>query len=152
MRRWPLALVLVVMGSVALAIGVIVVATSSSRTALLDLEVGDCFDFPTTESGSGSASMVIELVDVISCTTPHEAEVVADGTLNDDRDREYPTDDVLFAEVDRRCRAADVAVGDGFGILPIAPTEDSWGPRRGRFLCVAVAYGGVDTSVPIGTA
>ena len=83
----------------------------------------------------------LDSVDTVDCDTPHLAEVVFAGSLNDG-DEPYPPDDELFATVERLCRAADVVQSDAFGLLPIAPTPALWESFDGRFLCVAVPFGG----------
>lgn len=128
---------------VAIAIALIVVVVSNTSTSLLDLRVGDCFDLPVAGSEAARADDVeiVETVEVIGCDEPHEAEVVAVGELNPDGDLAYPSDDELFAAVDPRCAAASVPL-DRFGIVPIAPTERSWESFDGRFLCLAIPFGG----------
>lgn len=136
MRGWPIAL----LGSVAVvavvAIVAIVVATRSDGTSVFDLDVGDCFDLPV-----GGDDVGVDVVDLVDCAEPHEAEVVLTGRLNEDRDRPYPSDAELFAEIDGRCAGTGI-VPDGFGIVPVAPNEASWEPLEGGFLCVAIPVGG----------
>jgi len=108
--------------------------TQSSSTDITDLDVGDCFQLDPDDDGS------IDLVDVIDCDEPHDAEVVMVDDLNPDGDRPYPDDDTLFGLADARC--ATVPDDPRFGIIAIAPTEASWEARRGRMVCVAVPYGG----------
>jgi hypothetical protein len=117
---------------------------SSNSTDVTDLDVGDCFVIEADEDGT------IEPVDVIDCTDPHDAEVVAVADLNPDGDLEYPVDEVLFAQADAAC--ASVAPDPRFGILPIAPTASSWEARAGRVVCLAVAYGDQLVTVRYGAA
>ncbi len=147
MRGWVGVLVAAAVVATAVAIGVILVATSGSATALLDLELGDCFDLPTeATAGAGDDVEVIDTVDVVPCDRPHDAEVVALGALNPDGDEAYPSDDQLFARVDERCRSVDRIPLDRFGVVPIAPTERWWASFDGRFLCLAIPYGGEPTT------
>ncbi len=137
MRGWVAAVVAVALAVVVLGVAVIaVVAGSSGSTPLVELEVGDCFDLPA----DGSDDTVAE-VDLIDCEEPHLAEVVFAGSLNEGDDP-YPPDDELFAAVELACRRADVVASDDYGLLPIAPTPELWASFDGRFLCVAVPFGG----------
>ena len=54
---------------------------------------------PTRSMRRIDGRAVPRLVDVIDCSDPHDAEVVATGRLNPGRDRAYPSDDELFAEI-----------------------------------------------------
>ena len=120
----------------AVAIAIVVGVTSDSSTALVDLEPGACFDLPeSADTGS------IETVTTIDCAEPHEAEVVAVGELGSGG-RDYPSDDELFAEVEARCRPVELDAPSRFGLLPIAPTEALWASFDGRYLCVAIPFGG----------
>lgn len=137
MRGWVAAVVAVALAVVVLGVAVIaVVAGSGGSTPLVELEVGDCFDLPA----DGSDDTVAD-VDLIDCEEPHLAEVVFVGSLNEGDDP-YPPDDELFAAVELACRRADVVASDAYGLLPIAPTPELWASFDGRFLCVAVPFGG----------
>lgn len=130
------ALVAVVVVVMAAAIAIAVTLTSSSDTALVDLEPGTCFELPDGDVA------VVESVATVDCDDPHLAEVVAIGSLARDGEP-YPDDDeALFAVVEQECRRAAPAVFDRFGLLPIAPTEPLWKSFDGRFLCVAIPFGG----------
>ena len=115
----------------------IIAATRSNDTSIFDLEVGDCFDLPVEGD-----DVAVDVVELIECAEPHEAEVVMIGQLNAGQDRPYPADAELFDETDRRCAAADPGDPDRFAIVPIAPNEASWEPLGGTFLCVTYPYGG----------
>lgn len=122
-----------------LAVLAIVVATGDD-TLVLDLDPGDCFDLPP-----GLEDDSIGTVDTVDCDAPHEAEVVATGELDPDGDAPYPSDAVLFEEVDRRCAAAVADRPDitaEFGMLPVVPNAESWEPFAGRYVCVAIPFGG----------
>lgn len=137
MRVWVAGLIGVAVLVVVAGVGVIaLVVSSGSETAIVDLDVGDCFDLPDDDGGDQ-----IQTVDVVDCAEPHLAEVVSDGALNSGDDP-YPLDDELFARVEQACRAADVVDSDAFGLLPIAPTPELWESFDGRFLCVAIPFGG----------
>jgi hypothetical protein len=138
MQGRPVALVVVVSSVFLVGVGAIAVFLSSGNgTAIVDLDVGDCFDLPDGAAADGT----LESVDTIDCSSPHLAEVVYRGELNPGDDP-YPTDDELFARVDRICREAQVVDADVFGLLPIAPTPELWASFGGRFLCVAIPFGG----------
>lgn len=137
MRGWGVALVVATSLVVIVSLAVVVVISGDDTTAIVDLDVGDCFDLPDDEDDDG----VLESVETVDCSEPHLAEVVADGNLNTD-DAEYPSDDELFAVVDGACRAAEVVESDEFGLLPIAPTVELWESFEGRYLCVAIPFGG----------
>jgi len=137
MRGWVLGVMAAVVLVIALGVGIIVVITAGGDTAIVDLEVGDCFDLPDDAGDDGE----LRSVAVVDCAEPHLAEVVAAGDLNTGDDP-YPEDDELFARVEQACRAAEVVESDEFGLLPIAPTPELWASFDGRFLCVAIPFGG----------
>jgi hypothetical protein len=147
--RWALGVSAIVVAIIAIAVVAFVAVTSSPGTALVDLELGDCFELSidsAPDRDERSTIQVVERVDVVECSSVHEAEVVLVGELNAGGDREYPTDASMFEEIDRRCAEATDTVGDRFGILPFAPSEESWGRRNGRFHCVAIPFGGGTTT------
>lgn len=138
MRGWVVGLIGAALVVVAVGVAIVVAATASNeRTAIVDLDVGDCFDLPDDASGADQ----LETVEVVDCSSPHLAEVVSDGALNTD-DAPYPDDDELFDLVERNCRAAGVVESDAFGLLPIAPTVELWESFEGRYVCVAIPFGG----------
>lgn len=142
MIRWAIAAV--GLGAVVVVILVMAVRLAAdSTTDVTDLEVGDCLDLDLEpETGSGVAD--VDLVDVVDCDDPHNAQVLAIGDLNPDAGRDYPADAELFAETDAACgRDTGDLSDDRFGVLPIAPTAATWEARRGRFVCMAVTFGGV---------
>lgn len=131
---------------VAAVLAIAAVLSLSNSTAWVDLEVGECFDLAAVVTGESDADVFT--VDTIDCDEQHDAEVVAVGDLNSDRDRVYPSDDVLFDEVDRACATLIAGAIDEefYGIVPIAPDERTWEGRSGRFVCVAVVRGGGTTT------
>lgn len=140
MRGWVVGLVVAVALTVGGAVALIVIATGSSSTAIVDLDTGDCFDLPDE-----SELARFETVDLIDCDEPHEVEVVLTGELNPDGDLPYPDDEALFELVDRRCAtvAATVATSlDDHVLLPLAPTADTWDGADGRFSCLAYPLDG----------
>lgn len=133
---------------VAAAVGMVLVVTSvSDRTSWTDLEVGTCIDLAGS-LGAGDVARDDEVfaVETIPCGGPLRveqvrAEVLAVGDLNVDGDDPYPTSVDLLASVDARCASLDVDT-ERFGVLPIVPDERTWADRRGRYVCLAVPYGG----------
>ncbi len=129
--------------AVALVVGVFL-AMSGDSTSVFDLHQGECFVLPIAVDDTS-----LDEVEPVACTEPHDAEVVLTGQLNEAQDRDYPSDESLFAEIDAACAA--VPIPDQFGMLPIAPDEASWQPLGGRFLCVAVPFGGGTVTNPVST-
>ena len=144
-----IGLVAAVVVAIALAAAAAVLLRPSGGTIVLDLDPGDCFQVP-----DDIANATLSEVDTISCSDPHEAEVFATGELNPDRDQPYP-DAVqrLFAQVDAKCAAVLVdhpGVVERFGVLPVVADEASWSSFRGRYVCVAIPYGGGTTEGSLG--
>jgi len=137
MRGWVLGMIVAVVLVLVIGVGVIVVISADGETAIVDLVVGDCFDLPEDADDAGE----LRSVAIVDCSDPHLAEVVSVGDLNSGDDP-YPDDAELFASVEQACRAADVVESDQFGLLPIAPTRALWESFDGRYLCVAIPYGG----------
>jgi hypothetical protein len=130
--------------AIAVAIGVIVVATSSDGTLVLDLAVGDCFELELDDD-----AVEVGTVDTVECETEHGAEVVAIGDLDPDGTFPRPQDEELFALIDARCAdalAERPVLLQQFGILPVAADDSSWESYDGRYVCVAIPYGGGTTA------
>jgi hypothetical protein len=149
MRGWIVGLVAVALVVVGLSVAALVLLRPGGDTIVLDLGPGDCFQVP-----DDIADATISKVESIACTKPHEAEVFATGELDPHRDQPYPDDDQqLFARVDRQC--SDVLAGHAglavrFGILPVVADQRSWDTYRGRYVCVAIPYGGGTTQGSLG--
>jgi hypothetical protein len=145
MKGWIVALVAVMVIAIALAGAALLLLRPGGDTIILDLEAGDCFQVP-----DDIANSTISKIDTISCADPHEAEVFGTGELNPDRDQPYPTDDQqTFARVESQCSALLADHRDvlrRFGVLPVVADEKSWSSFRGRFVCVAIPYGGGTTT------
>ena len=138
MRGWMVGLIAAVLVVLAAAVAIVAALTAGDGgTAIVDLEAGDCFDLPDDVADADE----LRMVDVIDCATPHLAEVVSVGALNTDGSP-YPADDELFDLVEAACRGAGVVESDAFGLLPSAPTPDLWDSFDGRFVCVAIPFGG----------
>lgn len=127
-----------------LGLGVALILSRQGGDYIFDLEVGQCFDEPTAWSTGEGADVVT--VDVVDCDDLHDAEVVGVGLLNADGSSEYPPDDELFASIDDRCAQIEGLPADRFGFLPVAPSVATWQTLDGRYLCVAIPYGGEPTA------
>jgi hypothetical protein len=149
MRAWIGGLMVALLVAIGLAVAAVVLLNPRDDTLVLDLEAGDCFEVP-----DDIADATISEVETIDCTEPHEAEVFATGELDPDRQQPYPPDEQqLFARVDRQCAAALAGRPDlveRFGVLPVVADEQSWSSYRGRYVCVAVPYGGGTTRGSLG--
>jgi hypothetical protein len=149
MKPWIVGLVAVVLLALALAVAAALLLRPGDDEIILDLEAGDCFQVPDEIANS-----TISEIDTVSCDEPHEAEVFATGELNPERDQPYPEDEQqTFARVESRC--ASVLSGDDdlerqFGVLPVVADERSWDSFRGRYVCVAIPYGGGTTEGSLG--
>lgn len=147
-RGWLVALLATVAGVVLIGVLAIVALASGDDTLVLDLDAGDCFRLPDDMSETA-----IDTVETIDCNAAHEAEVFSTGELNHERELPYPGEQQLFTTADRRCAAVlserpDLV--DRFGILPVVPNEASWDSFRGRYVCVAIPYGGGTTEGSLG--
>ena len=144
-----IGLIAVVVVAIGLATAAVVVLRPGGDTIVLDLDSGDCFQVP-----DDIADATIAEIDTVGCSKPHEAEVFATGELNPDRDQPYPADaQQLFAQVDAKCAAAladHPDVLERFGVLPVVADEKSWSSFRGRYVCVAIPYGGGTTEGSLG--
>ena len=149
MKGWMVGLFAVVVVAVGLAAAAVLALRPGGDTIVLDLAAGDCFQVP-----DDIADATIARIDTVSCNEPHEAEVFATGELNPKRDQPYPADaQQLFAQVDAKCAAvlADHPdVLERFGVLPVVADEQSWNSFRGRYVCVAIPYGGGTTDGSLG--
>lgn len=149
MRAWIVGLIAAALVAIGVAVAALVLLRPGDATIVLDLDAGDCFQVP-----DDIAEATISKVDTIDCTKPHEAEVFASGELDPGRDQPYPGDEQqLFARVDRQCAAvlADHSdLVDRFGVLPVVADERSWDSYRGRYVCVAIPYGGGTTQGSLG--
>jgi hypothetical protein len=140
-RGWALAILLLAIGAFGLA-ALAIVLVSTNDTVVVELDAGDCFELPDDIDAH------IGTVDTTGCDDPHEAEVVATGELDPDRDLDYPPGDESVVMADRRCTAEvdDPSIVADFGILPVVADEGAWEPLAGRYVCVAIPYGGGTTT------
>ena len=141
-RNWALAIVLLVIGAFGVAALAIVIVNTNDKV-VVELDRGDCFELPDDIDDE------IGVVETTDCDDPHEAEVVATGELNPDRDQDYPAGDESVTAADRRCAtdlADSPAILADYGILPVVANEEAWDPLAGRYVCVAIPYGGGTTT------
>lgn len=129
----------IVLSSVGVVLLALMVATGGARDfwegfkdgaggsgdSAFSLEVGECFDTP-----SGSLKGLAVDVDKVPCSGGHDAEVFADFEM---AEADYPGDDALADEADRRCSllrntyAMDSwAVPENVGVYSFTPTSQSW--------------------------
>lgn len=134
---------LVMIGAMVLVgvVSMLIYVGADDGTSIFDTEPGDCFMLELS-----GADVEIDEVEVVACDQPHDAEVVARGSLNPDGDRDYPDDNELFIEVDRLCPPPDTYVNDGFALIPVAPNEASWTGQDGAYACVAITRDGNTTT------
>ncbi len=153
-RAWNVVVAITVL--VAVVIGVLAFVTPDSGTLVLRLERGDCVDLPESiDEGS------LGTLDRVDCDDDHEAEVIEAGAIEGaDPDRSpYESDAeaggaAVMQSADARCQVAlesiDGAV-DRFGVLPVVADERSWKRFPGRFVCLAIPYGGGSVAGSIAT-
>ena len=129
---------------VAAGVTIAAVLSLSNDTSWTDLDVGTCFDLAGAIADADGDLAAVTTVDTVECSEPHDAQVVATGELNAEGEQPYPSDDELFAAIDRACASivADTVDPGVYGIVPIAPDERTWTQRSGRFACIAVVVGG----------
>jgi hypothetical protein len=140
-RGWASAILVLAIGAFGIA-ALAIVLISTNDTVVVELDAGDCFELPDDIDDR------IGTVDTTDCDDPHEAEVVATGELDPGRDLDYPPGDESVTMADRRCTAEvdDPAIVTDFGILPVVADEGAWEPLAGRYVCVAIPYGGGTTT------
>jgi hypothetical protein len=109
--------------------------TTTSRTvagdvAASELVTGDCVSGLVI--GAAERALVTS-VSVVDCGAPHEVEVFAGFELSpsdfeDVAPGEYPGEEGVVAEADRRCARELERLGaeDDFGLISIWPTATSW--------------------------
>jgi hypothetical protein len=101
-------------------------------TSVFDLEVGDCFDDPTS---TGEVSEV----PTIDCAEPHDNEVYAAYDYDGDS---FPGDDAMVAAADEGCQDRfESFVGIGYFesalyYTHLVPTQESWDSGDREIICV----------------
>jgi len=81
-------------------------------------------------------------VTIVTCTTPHHAQLLASEFYPDDAD--FPGRDQLGARAKAACDAADInegaaAAAGEITLLHVTPTEGSWADDDRRVDCFAVS-------------
>jgi hypothetical protein len=133
---------LAMLGVTVLAAALYVVTAVAFRNAIAPiatLDVGMCVN------GVAEGQMADSL-DPVSCTTPHDSEVVGSATHPDAS--AYPGEAALETFAATPCIAAfNAYVGSDFqasslGMVPIVPTESTWATGDRAITCVALADDG----------
>ena len=150
MRGWIVALMAASLVAIGLAVAAVVLLSPGDDTLVLDLDAGDCFEVPDDITDATIAE-----VDTIDCTKPHEAEVFATGELDPG------SRPALSRPTNSNCSRASTGSAqplladhpdlvERFGVLPVVADEQSWNSYRGRYVCVAIPYGGGTTQGSLG--
>ena len=115
------------------ALVVVALALSACGSAsVFELEVGDCFDDPTTGAEVSS-------VDAVDCAEPHDNEVYA---LYDYDGDTYPGESEMSAAADEGCEARfEEYVGIAYldsalYYTHLTPTQESWDSGDREVVCV----------------
>jgi hypothetical protein len=102
------------------------------------LQVGDCFDPPTT------VSETVEDVQHHPCTDAHGAEVVYVGKYAPDT-ATYPTDDEFYAFFETNCGPAfnaytglDFLQATDYDMSAFTPTSEGWADNDRKIICYAI--------------
>jgi hypothetical protein len=104
---------------------------------VLSLRAGDCFQNPTGTTPSGELTEVT----AVSCTTPHDAQVIALLPVSGSA---YPGAAAFSAQAETGCKAAVRADLDTskltatMRLLWLYPKEDSWTNGQHSISCLAV--------------
>jgi hypothetical protein len=97
--------------------------------SLNDLRAGDCVPNIISQTGS--------YVDVVPCTTVHNAEVIGRITLpKGPWPGEEPVKEAAKADCDKLAKGYTGAAPDGYTMLTLVPEEGDW-PRDRGVLCIA---------------
>ena len=124
----------------------------SSVRPLTDLQVGDCADLPGIGSDTPSETTAI----LHPCDHPHDAEVFARPSLNDDPEAPHPGDEEVLATADRICLDAfEEYVGRPYvdaslEIVHLRPNEAAWVRGDRIVVCALVSLDGQPLLAPVG--
>jgi hypothetical protein len=120
--------------TLALAIVLSIAACSGAAT----LQVGECFDPPTT------IGETVEDVVRKPCTDPHGAEVISVSEYAP-TSLPYPTDEEFFAFFEATCEPAfnaytgiDFATAAEYDMAAFTPTSEGWASGDRKVICYAV--------------
>jgi len=142
---WILGLI----GTAGFVVFVVLIATGvieSDKKSVNDLDIGACYDLPLDSSLDDEISTLKE----IPCDEPHDGQLFAQGELNPDRDRDYPSDaDALTTEAGTACAGDpfEEFTGESYAASPLAmyvlvPSKDGWTSSRGSYSCFVVSADG----------
>ena len=105
-----------------------------------DLQVGDCFDNPSTEE--------ISDVQHHPCSEPHTGEVIYIGNMDGSNDA-YPSDDAFFSYMETNCLPAfgsytgmDYQSSTDFDFSSYTPSQDGWNKGDREVACFLVRADG----------
>lgn len=108
---------------------------------IAELAPGDCVLLDElVAAGDGQ----VESVEVVECAVPHDAEIYAVVSLDDDPDSDHPGDEVVVGAADQVCLDAfDPYVGAPYvetrlEIVHLRPTSASWARGDRRVICGVV--------------
>ena len=117
------------------------------------LSTGDCFDTSVTE---GEDENTVWSVRVLSCSVPHESEMIGRLDVGDGLGSPCPGREVIVAHAQPTCRSAyPVAVGAAFGPdMPLGlefifPSRASWADGDRLVVCAVTSHDGAPL---VGTA
>ena len=117
--------------------------SSGTSTATKDLEVGNCYNTVSKESGGDKP---VGEVTVVDCAKTHTYEVVAQTTFGEDV-KELPNEDSIKSLGEGFCQGEDFAAYVGveagkssYQIEYLSPGEDTWAQGDRLVTCV-VAQG-----------
>jgi hypothetical protein len=111
----------------------ILTANSKKKETVADVEIGECF--------TGDANDV----ETVACDEPHQFELFAVAAAPDP-DIAFPGAETVTTDGGNACvtalaeyygATADVAVGNGLELVPIAPTEAQWKDGETDTYCLA---------------
>jgi hypothetical protein len=134
--------VIAMLGVTALAVALYVVTAVAFRTAIdpvATLDVGACVN-------GVAEGQVITAIDPVSCTAPHDNEIVGSATYPDGP--AHPGQAALETFAATPCVAAfNAYVGGDFqtsslAMLPIVPTEATWAKGDRAITCVVLTHDG----------
>lgn len=90
-----------------------------------------------------------ELFDVVSCSTPHSAQLVRTGLLSEDIAEPYPGADALSASTTRLCTVRGIVTASALSRYPdlqvhgtFPGSENEWNRGRRSYYCFATRAGG----------
>ena len=127
-------------------------AFDDGSTNVFSLEVGRCYDLPLDSS---DPNFVVSELEEVPCDEPHNGELIYEGRLNPNRDREYTTEDALWAEARELCEAQfEPYVGVSYEqsellVAPLVAERQAWDITRGSYSCFALLPFGAELTEPV---